>query len=53
MADTGHGDTVCTVAFSSDGNLVACGSFDGQLNVWNQLHELFREPLRVLDQALR
>ena len=32
---TGHGDTVCTVAFSSDGKLVACGSMDGQINVWN------------------
>ncbi|VAH26944.1 unnamed protein product [Triticum turgidum subsp. durum] len=32
---TGHGDTVCTVAFSSDGKLVACGSMDGQINVWD------------------
>ncbi|AQK97996.1 transducin family protein / WD-40 repeat family protein [Zea mays] len=32
---TGHKDTVGTVAFSSDGNLLACGSFDGQINVWN------------------
>ncbi|KQK14814.2 hypothetical protein BRADI_1g18750v3 [Brachypodium distachyon] len=32
---TGHEDTVCTVAFSSDGKLVACGSMDGQINVWN------------------
>jgi WD40 repeat protein len=32
---TGHKDTVSTVAFSSDGNLLACGSFDGQINIWN------------------
>uniref|UniRef100_A0A452ZP53 Uncharacterized protein n=1 Tax=Aegilops tauschii subsp. strangulata TaxID=200361 RepID=A0A452ZP53_AEGTS len=31
----GHNDTVSTVAFSSDGKLVACGSMDGQINVWN------------------
>ena len=35
VSDTGHKDTVCTVAFSSDGKLVACGSMDGQINVWN------------------
>ena len=35
VADTGHNDTVSTVAFSSDGKLVACGSMDGQINVWN------------------
>jgi WD40 repeat protein len=34
-ANTGHSDTVSTIAFSSDGNLLACGSFDGQINVWN------------------
>jgi len=33
--NTGHSDTVSTVAFSSDGNLLACGSFDGQINVWS------------------
>ncbi|XP_044947323.1 uncharacterized WD repeat-containing protein C25H1.08c-like, partial [Hordeum vulgare subsp. vulgare] len=31
----GHNDTVSTMAFSSDGKLVACGSMDGQINVWN------------------
>jgi WD40 repeat protein len=35
VTDTGHKDTVCTVAFSSDGKLVACGGMDGQINVWN------------------
>jgi len=35
VLDTGHKDTVGAVAFSSDGNLLACGSFDGQINVWN------------------
>jgi WD40 repeat protein len=34
-ANTGHSDTISTIAFSSDGNLLACGSFDGQINVWN------------------
>ena len=33
--NTGHSDTVSTVAFSSDGKLLACGSFDGQINVWS------------------
>ncbi|XP_071683416.1 uncharacterized protein [Lolium perenne] len=32
---SGHRDTVCTVDFSSDGKLVACGGMDGQINVWN------------------
>ncbi|KAL5218288.1 hypothetical protein ABZP36_018972 [Zizania latifolia] len=32
---SGHTDTVCTVAFSSDGNFLASGSFDGRINVWN------------------
>lgn len=35
ILNTGHTDTVGTVAFSSDGNLLACGSFDGQINVWS------------------
>ncbi|OEL25790.1 Angio-associated migratory cell protein [Dichanthelium oligosanthes] len=35
VLNTGHNDTVSTVAFSSDGNLLACGSFDGQINVWS------------------
>ena len=37
VLNTGHKDTVGTVAFSSDGNLLACGSFDGQINVRGEI----------------
>ncbi|OAY86033.1 F-box-like/WD repeat-containing protein TBL1Y [Ananas comosus] len=31
----GHRDTVSTVAFSSDGQLLASGSFDGVVHIWD------------------
>jgi angio-associated migratory cell protein len=35
LVNTRHSYTVTTIDFSSNGNLLACGSFDGQINVWN------------------
>jgi WD40 repeat protein len=45
VLNTGHEDTVGTVAFSSDGNLLACGSFDGQINVWNTATQTLKGTL--------
>ncbi|TVU33758.1 hypothetical protein EJB05_15563, partial [Eragrostis curvula] len=41
----GHSDTVCTVAFSSDGSLVASGDLDGHINVWNAVTRTFQGTL--------
>jgi WD40 repeat protein len=44
--NTGHSDAISTVAFSSDGHLLACGSFDGQLNVWDTATRVLHGTLK-------
>ncbi|KAM0919135.1 hypothetical protein ACQ4PT_008514 [Festuca glaucescens] len=48
----GHKDTVSTVAFSSDGKLVACGSMDGQINVWNTATRTLQGTLEGSESGL-
>ncbi|GJN40652.1 hypothetical protein PR202_gb29901 [Eleusine coracana subsp. coracana] len=45
IANTGHSDSVAIVDFSSDGNLLACGSLDGQISVWNTVTQTLQSTL--------